>query len=134
MRRFTMLLILVSALVPAGVLAAPVSAKTLVAYERTGGFAGVHDTVRVGTHGKVTVRRRGSGHGYKLSAKRLKALERAVRDARFGSLRKRYAPAGVISDGYTETVSHAGRTVVVETGGNPPRRLRRLLERLVDLL
>ena len=72
--------------------------------------------------------------GHTLSERRLKALRRAVRQARFATLRGRYAPDGVVSDGITETVRHAGRTVVVETGGDPPARLRRLLARLAGLV
>ena len=115
----------------AAVSGAPVAgARTLVSYEVTGGFAGTSDIVTVSTTGVVrSADRRGRARD-RLSEARLGALRRALRDARFSTLKRRYAPKGVVNDGLVQTVRHAGRTVVVETGGRPPARLRRLLARL----
>jgi hypothetical protein len=106
------------------------TAKTLVHYERTGGFARERHTVTVSTRGAVRADRRRS----QLSDRALRTLRRTVRAARFGSLKARYAPRTPVADGLTETVRHGGRTVTVQTGGHPPERLRRLLERMARLL
>jgi hypothetical protein len=123
-------------LVAAGVLAgaAPANARTLVRYERTGGFAGFDDAVTVSTGGAVKVARRTGTRHFSLSHARLAALRKAVRDARFGTLKARYAPPSMVADGIRETVRHDGRSVTVETGGNPPARVRRLLDRLSRLM
>ena len=131
MRRFCLLVL---ALLAAPVAAAPADAGTLVRYARSGGFAGFDDHVTVTTGGRVKVASRTTEKRFTLSERRLRALRAAVRDARFGSLRPRYGPPSPVSDAIRETVRHAGRTVVVETTGDPPARLERLLDRLRRLL
>jgi hypothetical protein len=133
MPRFAMRLFLVSALLLLTA-AAPATARTIVRYERSGGLAGLHDTLTVSSGGKVAVAGRSGTRHSTLSAKRLARLKDALAAARFKTLRARYAPPYIVSDGITETVRHAGRTVTVETGGDPPKRLRRLLARLANLL
>jgi hypothetical protein len=125
-------LLLATAVLLAG--AAPANARTLVRYERSGGFAGFDDAVTVSTGGSVKVARRTGTRRFSLSHSRLVSLRRAVRDARFGTLKARYAPPSMVADGIRETVRHDGRTVTVETGGNPPARLARLLDRLSRLM
>jgi hypothetical protein len=129
-RRIVMLL--TAATLLAG--AAPANARNLVHYERTGGFAGFDDAVTVSTGGAVKVAHRTGTRRFSLSHTRLVSLRKAVRDARFGTLKARYAPPSMIADGIRETVRHDGRTVTVETGGNPPARLARLLDRLTRLM
>ena len=132
MRRAWLVLLLV---VAAGCGSSPAAAGPFVAYERVGGIAGTRDVVSVSTKGRVVVTQsRGEDRRYRLSAKRLKGLRSAVRAADFPSLERRYAPEYPVSDGYTETVRHGGTSVVVQTGAEPPARLRRLLERLAGLL
>ena len=114
--------------------AARADATTLVRYQRTGGFAGFADAVTVSTGGAVKVARRSGTRHFSLSHARLASLRKAVRDARFGTLKARYAPPSMVADGIRETVRHDGRSVTVETGGNPPARLSRLLDRLSRLL
>ena len=128
----TITVLLAAAALRAG--AAPAGARTLVHYERSGGFAGFDDAVTVSTGGAVKVSRRTGTRRYALSHTRLASLRKAVRDARFGSLKARYAPPSMVADGIRETVRHDGRSVTVETGGNPPARLSRLLDRLNRLL
>jgi hypothetical protein len=58
-------------------------------------------------------------------------LRHRLAAARFGSLKRRYAPERVVLDGITETVRHRGKAVSVSTGANDvPRRLTRLLRLL----
>ena len=125
---------LLAVLVALSSAAAPAAARTLVRYERTGGLAGFHDEVTVGTGGRVHVERRTGERRFTLSERRLRALRKAVREARFATLRERYAPPDRVADGFTETTRHAGHTVVVQTGAKAPARLDRLLSRLRPLL
>jgi len=131
MRRLCLLALVLAA---ALVVAAPADAKTLVRYTRAGGFAGFDDHVTVTTGGRVTVASRTTERRFSLSDRRLPSLRKAVREARFASLRKRYGPAHPVPDGITETVRHAGHRVIVTTPARPPARLERLLDRLRRLL
>jgi hypothetical protein len=114
--------------------AGPATAGTLVRYDRTGGFAGLNDHVTVTTGGRVTVTQRSGEDRFTLSERRLGSLRKAVHRARFGSLRPAYGADTAVADGITETVRHGGHKVVVETGGDPPARLERLLDRLARML
>ena len=129
--RGRIILLLAAAALLAG--AAPANARTLVRYERSGGFAGFDDAVTVSTGGAVKVARRTGTRHFSLSHARLESLRKAVRAARFSTLKARYAPPSMVADGIRETVRHGGRTVTVD-GRNPPARLSRLLDRLSRLM
>jgi hypothetical protein len=116
-------------------LASPAAAKTLVRYEKSGGFAGIQVTLSVSDAGGATLTRgRGAGaRHFKLTSTQLRGLRKALRDARFSTLRALYAPKVPIADGFTRSVRYAGRAVTVRDGAKPPSRLSRLLERLEKL-
>ena len=101
----------VAALLSALALASPASAaKTLVSYEQSGGIAGIRR--------------------FKLARAELHALKRDLRDARFSTLLSLYDSEVPIADGINQTVRYAGHRVTVSTGGRPPARLRKVLDRL----
>jgi hypothetical protein len=108
-----------------------VSARSglLVSYTRSGGFIGVRDVLTVRADGQASA----DGRVFRLGPRRLAALQAALREARFATLARKYLPEAPFSDGYTWTVSHAGKTVLVAEGGSPPRRLQRLLDVLADI-
>jgi hypothetical protein len=112
--------------------ASPAAAKTLVRYEKSGGIAGIQTTLTITTGGGATVKGRiaSATRRFKLTSTQLRGLRKALRDARFSTLRALYAPNVPIADGFTRGVRYAGRSVTVRDGGKPPARLSRLLERL----
>lgn len=119
------------------VVASPVdaAAKTLVSYERSGGIAGIRTSlsVTVGGSARVTSSRRAGIKRFKLKSGELHALKRELRDARFSALRSLYDSDVPIADGIAQTVRYAGHRVTVGTGGRPPARLRKVLNRLSRL-
>jgi hypothetical protein len=116
-------------------LAATASAKTLVTYARSGGIAGEQSSVTVGTKGKAKVRSRSAdSRTVTLSKKRLRRLKQAIKAAKLSGLDAHYGPKGVVNDGITQSVTSGGVTVTVETGGEPPARLSKLLAKLDALL
>jgi len=116
-------------------LASPAAAKTLVSYSKTGGIAGINVSMTVSDGGsaRVTGSRTGAAKRFSMSSRSLRALRRALKDARFSTLKRRYVSRYPVSDAITQTVRYAGRTVSVSDGGNPPERLRKLLSRLSGL-
>jgi hypothetical protein len=126
MVRLLLVALLLAAAAPA---AADSGATRLVAYTRTGGFVGVHETLSVRSDGRAVA----DGDVFRLSARRLAAVKTAVRRARFATLAPKYLPESPLSDGFTFTVAHGGRKVIVEEGANTPARLDRLLELLADI-
>lgn len=103
-------------------------AALLVAYERTGGLAGIREELRVSRGGQATlVHARGGRSTFRLTCARLRALRDRLVQARFATLAPVYAPADPIADGFIDTVSYAGRRVRVLTGARPPERLARVL-------
>ena len=142
MRRVTIVTTVLVAVAALAVLAAaslapagPAPAKTLVRYEKSGGFAGIQVRLSVSAAGSASVTRGrlGDDRRYKLTSTQLRGLRRALRDARFSTLRARYAPKVQIADGFTRSVRYAGRRVTVQDGAKPPARLRELLDRLEKL-
>ncbi len=66
-----------------------------------------------------------------LGAREFSRLRHRLAAARFGSLKRRYAPEPFVLDGITETVRHRAKAVSVSTGApDVPRRLTRLLRLL----
>jgi hypothetical protein len=135
MRAITIALTLAVLSVASLALASPAAAKTLVRYEKSGGIAGIQVTLSVTDAGSATVTRSrlGKDRRFKLTSTQLRGLRKALRDARFSSLRARYAPKIQIADGFTRSVRYAGRGVTVSDGAKLPVRLSRLLERLEKL-
>ncbi len=60
-----------------------------------------------------------------LSSKRLIALRTALRQARWGSLERRYESDVPIADGYVYRITYAGKTVKIEQDAKLPARLAR---------
>ena len=110
--------------------AAPATAAPLVSYHLTGGLIGFDDDLVVRRDGRATLSSRGETRRFRLAPRVRRRLVVAVRRARFATLQPAYEPEARVSDGTTETVTHAGRTVRVETGAEIPRRLANLLSRL----
>jgi hypothetical protein len=107
----------------------------LVAYTRTGGFAGIRERLRVYRGGQAElVRGAGSPRELRLSCRRVQALRDALVASRFRSLSPLYAPDQPFADGFIESVSYGGRTVRVLTGADPPRRLNRVLALLREIV
>jgi hypothetical protein len=93
----------------------------LVAYHRTGGIAGFDDRLSVSRHGlAVHTPRAGVPRLFRLSAAELAELADALADADFPSLEPEYLPEVPVSDGFTYTLTHAGKTVVTADGAVPP--------------
>ena len=108
----------------------------LVSYERTGGFAGIRETLVVRRSGRATyAQARLSGAvAFRVSCARLRALRSALVNAQFASLARVYAPDTEVSDGFVERVTYGGRTVRVLSGAEPPPRLARVLAQLRGLV
>jgi hypothetical protein len=101
----------------------------LVAYTRTGGLAGTRETLTVSRSGRATASGpRGSAtRTFVVGCTRLKALRDVLVQARFGTLKRVYAPDDPFADGYIESVRYGARTVRVMTGAEVPARLARVL-------
>lgn len=116
------------------VLAAGAQAKTLVAYDRVGGIAGEQTSITVSAKGRVVqTSSLFEDRTFTVSQQRLAGLRKALKAARFGSLRSSYAPQFVVSDSQTETVRYAGKAVSVSSGAVPPKRFERVLGKLRGL-
>jgi hypothetical protein len=102
-------------------------AALLVAYTRTGGFAGIREELKVFRGGQATLVRRAGQSTFRLTCARVQTLRDRLVQARFRTLAPVYAPADPIADGFIETVSYAGRRVGLLTGARPPERLARVL-------
>jgi hypothetical protein len=103
-------------------------AALLVAYTRTGGFAGIREELRIFRGGQATlVHARGGRSTFRLTCARVRAVRDRLQQARFATLQPAYAPADPVADGFVDTVSYAGRRVSVLTGARPPERLARVL-------
>jgi hypothetical protein len=102
--------------------------------ERTGGIAGVQDTLVIGRHGGATVTHRDGG-AHRLSAHRTRATRAALRAARFPTLARAYRPRAVVNDGFVYVLRSGGHSVRVEEGAeHVPRRLQALIEAAGRLL
>jgi hypothetical protein len=118
----TMGLLLSSAIGPSRLLAgsAVSPSRLLVAYHRTGGFAGLDDRLSVTRNGRATrTARDGVPHVFQLRAADLRRLERALQAADFPSLEDEYLPEFPVSDGFTYTLTHRNKTVVTADGAVP---------------
>jgi hypothetical protein len=116
-----------------GTVSAHAGAARLVSYERTGGIAGVEDHVNVFAGGAVTVRHRdGAKHHTRLSARRMRALRRAIAAAHF----EQPITAGPTScsDCFAFHLRHDGHTLSFSEVGAPARvnGVLRILTPLAD--
>lgn len=114
-------------------IAAPASADRRLTAERTGGFAGVHDRIVIHANGSGTSTPT-RGEAERLRPAQTRMARVALREARFRTLAAVYKPRGVVNDGFTITLRHAGRTVRVEQQAEGvPARLDALLDALGPL-
>jgi hypothetical protein len=111
-------------------------AAALVAYTRTGGLAGIRETLTVDRSGRAAATRLRSPRtlSFRLSCTRLKALRTTLELARFPTLESVYMPEIELADGFVETVRYRGRTVRVLTGARVPERLARALTMIQQIL
>ena len=130
MARIAVVLLVAVFALPAAAAAAGVRSRTLVTYERTGGFAGIEESLTVLRSGAAT----SSKGAFRLTPSRRIRLENALRNARFATLRSDYLPPEPVADGYTYTIRYGGKRVSVREGAQPPARLQRVLLLLSDIL
>jgi hypothetical protein len=116
--------------------AAPAEATQLVRYDTSGGLAGRSMRLVVSAGGTAVQTDRDStddSKRFKISISQLHALKRELKAAQFSTLKRRYEPKHTVFDGISQGVTYKGKTVVVSTGGDPPERLRKVLNRLARL-
>jgi hypothetical protein len=112
------------------------AARPLVTFARTGGLAGVRDTLRVSVAGRVAVTRRPASSPTRftrLGPRRLGALRRALRRARLPR-RARYPGPPGSADLFHYVIATPGHRVEAGGLGRAPARVRRLIARLTALL
>jgi hypothetical protein len=115
-------------------LAAPAEARTTkVEWDAGGGLAALHGGLQVYTDHAATWEENGDAAEVRLTDRQWRKLDARLKASRFRTLKRSYAPEPVIPDSTYETVRYRGRTVGVSTGGEPPRRLERLLRHLARL-
>jgi hypothetical protein len=119
----------VAAVLTAPAASADARTSALVGYSRTGGIAGLRDTLTVLRDGSVL----SSRGNFRLTPRRLKQLVATLDGARFATLQRRYSPDYPVADGFTFRVTYRGRPVVVEQEARVPLRLQRALDALADL-
>ena len=96
-----------------------------------GGIAGLFSSLTVYTdHTAVAEENGTAGERVTLTDREWRKLDARLRAARFRTLEKRYAPEPIWPDSTSETVRYRGREVTVWSGGEPPRRLNRLLRHI----
>ena len=113
--------------------AASAPSPVLVAFHQGGGFVAIERSLSVRRSGAVFLE---GVHVSTLSRARLAALRAALADARWGTLRARYAPDTPVADGFLYSITYAGRTIRIDQGAKLPPRLQRpfvLLQRLAGL-
>jgi hypothetical protein len=115
---------------PAVAAAADVQSRTLVTYQRTGGFTGKQESLTVLRSGAAT----SSNGAFQLTPRRRLRLESALKNARFATLRSDYLPPEPVADSFTYTVRYGGKRVSVRETAQPPERLQRVLLLLSDIL
>ena len=128
-RRLILLLAVLAALTGA----ASAEAKQLTKFQVGGGLAGRFSELTIQTDGKAH-QTGDSDHRFTVGPKRLRALKRDLKAARFKTLKRDYRPEGQVFDGTTTVVRYRGRSVWVYTGAEIPKRLEKVIGRLSRLL
>lgn len=126
----------VAAEVPAsGPASGPASqAAELFMYNRTGGFAGTNDTMKVSADGAVTLSGKLFGsHTAKLDKADLDRLLAALKEAGIDK-DAAYKPARPIADGFHHKLTTSGRTVTWEDTAALPAGLERLAKFLHEIV
>jgi hypothetical protein len=94
--------------------------RPLVVYTRTGGFMGVHDSMKISRDGKVP----STNGDFRLSARRIATLRVRLRAARFPTLKREYKADYPVADGFLYGVTYGGKRVLVNQDADAPVRLR----------
>ena len=130
-RRLVLLITVVAALGGA----ASADAKQLTRYEIGGGIAGHYDKLVISTGGTADQTGDSGEHHFRVSSTRLHALKRALRAARFSTLKRQYKPKFQVFDGTVQSVRYRGKTVSIYSGAeNIPNRLERVIRRVSRLM
>lgn len=133
MRRLGLLL---AVLLLAAAVTAPAATARLVRYDVAGGIGGFSETLIVNKDGDARqISSREGTRDFTVGPRRLRALKRDLRRARFRTLKRNYEPVGfIVFDGISQSVRYSGRTISVSTGAEVPARLERVLRRLDALM
>ena len=120
---------------PAGAVIAPdtpivASPTVLISLEVTGGFAGIDSFLAVGSNGASRLDTRRATTLFRVGARDMRRLRRAVRAAHWLRLHSEYPARAAVADGYRYSLLHRGHVVRTETGARSPARLRRVLDLL----
>ncbi|MEV8512700.1 hypothetical protein [Dactylosporangium sp. NPDC051484] len=91
----------------------------LIAFSRTGGLAGVSDSLVVRPDGSYTIQTRQGTRTGKLNADELSALKAALAGTDFNKMPS-VNDNGAMADGYTYTITYAGRQITAKDGAIPP--------------
>ncbi|MEV6929833.1 hypothetical protein AB0M46_35845 [Dactylosporangium sp. NPDC051485] len=92
---------------------------TLVAFTRTGGLAGVNDKLTVRPDGSYTIQTKSGSKNGKLSGDELAALKAALVSTDFNKM-PTVNDNGSVADGYTYTITYAGKQITAKDGAIPP--------------
>jgi hypothetical protein len=95
--------------------------------EWTGGIAGVDDYLVVGTDGFGRVDREAGSAYFRLPARKVRKLRRALHAARFARLLPYYQANPPLADGFQYAVLYKGHYVRADDGAKPPARFAHLL-------
>ena len=129
-RRLTVLITVLAALTGA----ASAEAKQLTKYQVGGGLAGLYSELTIQTDGKANQTGDSGDHRFTVSSKRLRALKRALKAARFKTLKSSYKPKAQVFDGTTTVIRYRGRSVSVYSGADVPKRLATAISRVARLM
>ncbi|MER7001926.1 hypothetical protein ABT297_02625 [Dactylosporangium sp. NPDC000555] len=91
----------------------------LIAFSRTGGLAGVSDSLVVRPDGSYTIQTRQGTRTGKLAAGELSALKAALASTDFNKM-PTVNDNGAVADGYTYMITYAGRQITAKDGAIPP--------------
>ena len=116
--------------------AATAEATQLVRYNSGGGLAGRSMQLVISAGGTAVQKDMDESDDkrFKISLSQLHALKRELKAAKFSTLKRRYEPEQTVFDGTSTGVTYKGKTVTVTSGGNPPERLTKVLNRLGRLV
>jgi hypothetical protein len=107
----------------------PGPSDNLLAYERSGGVGGTVENLYVDPNGEARVEILDKATRFKLTPEELRQLKVSIGAANFQDLNSEYGPpeGTMIADGFITKVTAEGRTVTVETEGDPPPVLQNLM-------
>jgi hypothetical protein len=134
MRNWILVSVLLLALAgsQAGCTRAP-SSDILIVYERSGGFAGLDDSLSIKRTGEAVLTRNSRRYEVTLDAETLTRLQTMFEDAAFLDLQKEYLPSQQGSDRFEYLITYQGHTVRTMDGA-VPQSLQPILEALNQII